>query len=147
MLIVLRTSVCETRPDIRVRVRGGVIRVRVSDTAIRIRVRIRAVHHTGRPYRCLPDFCFSLRTGGFTAARFDYSQREERGDVLNQLRLASEGETRPDIRARVRGGVIRERASDTAIRTRDRIRAEHHTGRLVAVVVTVALASGVRAAR
>lgn len=40
-------SVCEARPDIRIRVRGSVIRVYVGDTAVRIRIVVRAVDHTG----------------------------------------------------------------------------------------------------
>ena len=38
--------VCETGPDIRVRIRRIVIRVRVRHTAIRVRVVVRAVNHT-----------------------------------------------------------------------------------------------------
>ena len=40
-------SVCEARPDIRVRIRGGVIRIHIGDTAVRIRIVVRAVDHTG----------------------------------------------------------------------------------------------------
>ena len=40
-------SVCEAGPDVRVRVRGSVIRVHVGDTAVRIRIVVRAVDHAG----------------------------------------------------------------------------------------------------
>lgn len=46
-LCVMILNDCEARPDVRIRVRGSVIRIDVSDTAIRIRVVVRAVQHTG----------------------------------------------------------------------------------------------------
>jgi hypothetical protein len=50
-------SVCEARPDIRIRVRGIVIRVHVGDTAVRIRIVVRAVDHAGAS-ACLYLYCF-----------------------------------------------------------------------------------------
>ena len=40
-------TVGEARPDVRVRVRGSVIRIHVGDTAVRIRIVVRAVDHAG----------------------------------------------------------------------------------------------------
>lgn len=57
--VLILHSVCKARPDIRVRIRGSVIRIQVSDTAIRVRIRIRAVHHTSRAHRFPPAFSFS----------------------------------------------------------------------------------------
>ena len=43
--VFLICIVCEPRPVVRVRVRGGVVRIRVGETAVRIRIVVRTTNH------------------------------------------------------------------------------------------------------
>ena len=57
----------------------------------------------------------------------DFGQRFERADALRFDDFSAEGQARADIRARVRGIVIRNRARHTAIRARVVVPTINHT--------------------
>ena len=88
---------CEARPDVRIRVRGGVIRINVSDTAIRIRVVVRAVQHAGASARLYLLFVFvcvvvcsttlSCRRSDFHWFLFVFSFGMSRGKPLHPTLL------------------------------------------------------------
>ena len=100
------------RPDIRIRIRGGVIRIRIHKAGISAIIRITAKVNTLTSYNLLLSHSKKLRP--------------LRGRTLNVLRL-DKAEARPDSHIRSRGGVIRIRRHKAGISAIRRSTAKENT--------------------
>ena len=94
------------RADVRIRIRGGVIRIRIAEACIRTVIRITAEQDTTKndqPFFVLCHNCL----------------------LLNYLQIRYKAKARAEARMRSRGGVMRIRIAEARIRTVSRSTAEH----------------------
>lgn len=119
--IAVRISEAFPRADVRIRIRGGVIRIRVNEACIRSVIRITTEANTTQGATNLYHILCYLslimyikrwrRPEGSLAPRFSF---------FCLLILRMEAEPRAEVRIRIRGGVIRIRENEA--RTRSVIR-------------------------
>lgn len=96
------------RADVRIRIRGGVIRIRIAEACIRTVIRITAEQDTTKndqPFFVLCHNCL----------------------LLNYLQIRYKAKARADARTRIRGGVRRIRIAEARLRTVSRTTAEQDT--------------------
>ena len=96
------------RADVRIRIRGGVIRIRIAEACIRTVIRITAEQDTTKndqPFFVLCHNCL----------------------LLNYLQIRYKAKARAEARIRKRGGVSRIRKAEACSRTVIRITAEQDT--------------------
>ena len=102
------------RADVRIRIRGSVIRVRISEACIRTVIRITAEQKPTRATNLL-SFTHSLQGENGRAAR---------SPIIGLLAFRQEAEARADGRSRTRGSAKRIRTSEARARTARRTTAK-----------------------
>ena len=101
------------RADVRIRIRGSVIRIRISEACIRTVIRITAEQ---KPTRATNLYRLLIVMGG--------SGRAARSPNIGLLAFRQEAEARAEVRRRIRGSVMRARKSEARARTVSRTTAE-----------------------
>lgn len=102
------------RADVRIRIRGSVIRIRISEACIRTVIRITAEQKPTGATNPFIVYSFVIGGGGKAA----------RSPSVGLLAFRQEAEARAEGRSRNRGSVIRRRRSEARTRTATRITAE-----------------------